>query len=390
MSISRFALAVALALLPAPALAQMDMSNMDMPHEQPAAASKWQIHSHTLLNLVADNQEGPRGGSKTFLAGMSMLSASRPLSDDDSLQLSAMLSPDPFMGRDGYPLLLQSGETADGADPLVDRQHPHDLVMGLSARLTHRFNGGSAFVEAGYPGEVAFGPPAFMHRASGDAFPNAPISHHWLESGHITMGLLTAGVTRGRLTFEVSQFTGREPDEKRVALDPITLDSTAARLSWRVNDDLSLQASWARQISPEALEPDINLRKTSLGLTYGHTFQGGRLDTTVAWGRKSAEQGHDKASDAWLVENSFRFNGPWQTLARYERTYNVELTGSPAWVAKTEVGLIRSFDVNAATTLGLGIIRQYYSVPPQLRPDYGRRPGGTLALIQLRFHAMKM
>ena len=46
-----------------------------------------------------------------------------------------MLSPDPFMGKRGYPLLLAAGETADGVTPLVDRQHPHDLFMELSASL---------------------------------------------------------------------------------------------------------------------------------------------------------------------------------------------------------------------------------------------------------------
>jgi hypothetical protein len=31
------------------------------------------------------------------------------------VQFKAMLSPDPLMGKRGYPLLLASGETANGA-----------------------------------------------------------------------------------------------------------------------------------------------------------------------------------------------------------------------------------------------------------------------------------
>jgi len=38
-----------------------------------------------------------------------------------------MGSIEPVMGRSGYPLLLQTGETADGTTPLLDRQHPHDV-----------------------------------------------------------------------------------------------------------------------------------------------------------------------------------------------------------------------------------------------------------------------
>ena len=46
------------------------------------------------------------------------------------VEARVMLSAEPTMGRDGYPLLRQTGETADGVNPLVDRQHPHDLFYG--------------------------------------------------------------------------------------------------------------------------------------------------------------------------------------------------------------------------------------------------------------------
>ena len=56
--------------------------------------------------------------------------ASRPLGNG-TVQFRAMISPDPLMGKSGYPLLLASGETANGVDRLIDRQHPHDLFMEL-------------------------------------------------------------------------------------------------------------------------------------------------------------------------------------------------------------------------------------------------------------------
>ena len=132
------------------------------------------------------------------------------------------------MGKDGYPLLLQTGETADGRTPLIDRQHPHDLVMELSASWAHRLSGtDSLFVYAGYPGEPAFGPPAFMHRLSGIDDPAAPITHHWLDSTHITFGVVTAGWVHDDWKFEASSFTGREPDQNRYV--STRRDSTARR-----------------------------------------------------------------------------------------------------------------------------------------------------------------
>ncbi len=383
-------LMAALAFVPASAFAQMGMSGMDMSMLAKPAAPSWHVMTHASLTLAADDQEGPRGGSKTFLEGMAMVMASRQFGHGNQLELNAMLSPDAFMGRSGYPLLLQTGETADGVHPLIDRQHPHDLLMGLTARLTHAFDGGSAFIEAGYPGEFAFGPAAFMHRASGEDFPTAPISHHWLDSGHITMGEITAGATRGPLAFEVSQFTGREPDENRFDLDPARLDSTAARLSWQVTPELSLQGSWARQVSPEALEPDVNRDKRSLSMAYGHRFAMGQLDSTLAWGRKRIEHGNDKPSDAWLFENAWHFNGPWIGLARFERVYNGELASQAAWVTKTEIGAIRTFAISKTVRLGLGAVRQFNDVPAPLKAAYGPHRDGTVVFVNLRFSSMAM
>ena len=60
-------------------------------------------------------------------------------------------------------LASQTGETANGVDPLIDRQHPHDLFMELSGSYAYRLTDkDSVFIYAGLPGEPAFGPPAFM------------------------------------------------------------------------------------------------------------------------------------------------------------------------------------------------------------------------------------
>src|SRR3546814_18075994 len=71
------------------------------------------------------------------------------------LQLRAMASLDPLMGKRGYPILFASGETANG-EPLIDRQHPHDFLMEMSARLDFDLGGNaSAFLYGGLPGEPA-------------------------------------------------------------------------------------------------------------------------------------------------------------------------------------------------------------------------------------------
>ena len=55
--------------------------------------------------------------------------------------LRNMISLEPAtIGCNGYPLLLQIGETCNGITPLIDRQHPHDFIMELAALYTIRFS----------------------------------------------------------------------------------------------------------------------------------------------------------------------------------------------------------------------------------------------------------
>ena len=108
------------------------------PHEGiHAQYGEWMTMWHAMFNGVYDNQGGPRGDSKTFVSGMVMAMAERQV-DAGTFGLRAMLSPDPLMGANGYPLLLGSGETADGRTPLIDRQHPHDLFMEMAATYSYQ------------------------------------------------------------------------------------------------------------------------------------------------------------------------------------------------------------------------------------------------------------
>lgn len=151
----------------------------------------WSTMVPGYATLVYDKQGGPRGNDKTFVASMFMVMGQRPVGAG-TLTLKAMSSLDPLMGKSGYPLLLATGETADGRTELVDRQHPHDAFMELSATYRYPLSGDlSGFVYLGLPGEPALGPATYMHRFSGMANPEAPIAHHWLHSTHVTFGVAT-------------------------------------------------------------------------------------------------------------------------------------------------------------------------------------------------------
>ena len=346
----------------------------------------WTLMAHGVLNFVYDHQSGSRGADKAFTSGMLMGMARRPLGNG-TLQFKAMVSPDPLMGRSGYPLLLASGETANGVDRLIDRQHPHDFFMELSGSVSHNIGSkSSVFVYAALPGEPAFGPPAFMHREAILDSPEAPISHHWLDSTHISFGVVTGGVVLDRVKVEVSRFNGREPDEHRWNTETAPLDSTAVRVSWNPTRTLALQGSWGHFTDPEQLEPGVDQKRWSASALWAKEIAPGwKFAGTLAWGRKSAH-GHD--DDAYVAEASLKHGG-WTVFGRGEMTENRELTDvedGPAYrIGKVSLGAVRDFTLADHFSLGLGGLFAVNFVPDGLAPAYGgHSPTGAMGFVRLK------
>ena len=277
----------------------------------------WMLMLHGSADLVLDSQGGPRGDEKIFASNMLMGMAQRALGPG-KLGLRTMISLEPAtIGKAGYPLLLQTGETANGRTRLIDRQHPHDLFMELAASYSISSGSRSAFLYAGLPGEPALGPPAFMHRFSGMAIPAAPITHHWLDSSHITFGVLTTGVVLGSAKLEASAFRGREPDQNRYGIESPKLDSHSFRVSSNPTRSWALQASYGRLNSPEQLEPDVDVDRTTASAIYATGWSAGHWETTLAWGRNRSRPG--PTLDAIALESAVQVRETHTLFARAER-----------------------------------------------------------------------
>jgi hypothetical protein len=261
--------------------------------------------------------------------------------------------------------------------------------MELSASYAQRVSDNdSLFLYAGLPGEPAFGPPAFMHRASIMDSPEAPITHHWLDSTHISFGVLTAGWVHGDWKLEASRFNGREPDQHRYDIETGALDSTAARLSWNPTANWSLQASWADARSPEQLEPGVNQTKLSASAIYTRRFgTDGLWSITAAWGRRSSG-GEDLG--AWALESAVKPSSAWTIFARAERVETDELTfaaghhGPVFTVAKASLGAVRDWPLSEHLSVGLGGLYAFDFLPSGLDAAYGGDPHGGMVFTRLR------
>lgn len=353
-----------------------------------ATSGNWMLMAHGTVSLVYDHQSGPRGNDKAFFSGMLMGMAEHPLGNG-SVRFRAMLSPDPLMGPSGYPLLLASGETANGRDRLIDRQHPHDFFMELSGSVSHCIGPkNSMFLYAGLPGEPAFGPPSFMHRESIMDSAEAPITHHWLDSTHITFGVVTAGLALDRFKVEVSRFNGREPDQHRWNIETGPLDSSSVRVSWNPTRTLAVQGSWARLVDPEQLEPGVNQTRWSASALWADQISAGwHAAATLAWGRKSS-LGHN--DDGYAAEASLNHDA-WTFFGRGEMTENRELIqgqDEPAYrVGKVSLGAVRDFRIADHFSVGAGGLFSVNFVADALVPLYGgRNPTGAMGFVRLQLN----
>jgi len=306
-----------------------------------------------------------------------------------ALTISTMLSLEPLtMMSVGSPQVFQTGETFQGV-PLIDYQHPHDFLMQLSARYDRQWTSMRAYAGAALVGEPTLGPPSFMHRASAGPNPQVPLTHHFLDSTHITPGVISGGVGHGNVGVEASVFHGREPDENRWDVDLGALDSWAMRGYW-------MRGGWSAQISgghltlPEAVEP-YDMGRLTASVSYTGSVASRAIAVTAAWGQNREFYGHYNAG---LVEAAWHLSPRWQLYSRGELAPKNILTAGGFHPKGTThphiISRIGALTVRAQRTLaggsrgliGIGGDVTTYLVPGNLLEDYGS-PWAVHSYVQM-------
>jgi hypothetical protein len=232
-----------------------------------------------------------------------------------------------------------------------------------------------------------------MHREAILDSPEAPITHHWLDSTHISFGVLTGGVVIGNAKVEVSRFNGREPDQRRWNIETGPLDSTSVRVSWNPTRELALQGSWGHFTDPEQLEPGVDQKRWSASALYAReVVPGWKLAGTLAWGRKTINHhGEALSDDAFAAEASLK-HGDWTIFGRGEVTENRELVedeehGHAYRVGKVSLGAVRDFRIAQHLSFGAGGLLAVNFIPDGLQALYGKsNPIGAMGFLRLKLN----
>ncbi len=411
MKIQHFTICIALVFFLSAGASAQDA--LDLPMNREGSGTAWQPDSTPMYakgfmlggwSMMAgelafggyDYQGSRRGAGQVFSTNWAMLMAEHELLGGE-LGARLMMSGEEFTdGGRGYPLLLQSGEEFHGV-PNHDRQHPHDLFMEMAATYAHSITKDLGLELYGGPvGEPALGPVAAPHRESAAADPFAPLGHHWMDSTHVTFGVVTAGIFTRNLKLEASWFNGREPDENRSNFDFRRMDSYSTRLSYNPMPDLSMQVSWGYLKSPEQLDPNVSVNRITASTTYDRPLaSGGNWATTAGWGRNIGSTG--KPTDALLLESNLDFDTKNVLFGRAEfvRKTGEDLDFSPAGqvynVGAISLGYLRNYDLLNAFIVAPGVMVTTNFIDGRLDSAYhSQTPVGVAAFIRLRPAPMKM
>nr|ALS89528.1 protein of unknown function DUF2617 [uncultured bacterium] len=377
---------------------------MHMHHKQ---SGDWLLMFHYNLVGALNLQGGPRGVTKLESANWFMPMAYHKLGKG-TVQLRGMVSFEPFtFPLGGSPLLFQTGETYKG-QPLIDRQHPHDLFMELSAQYTLPLGErGTWFTYFGYPGEPALGPVAFMHRMSALENSSAPLAHHLQDSTHISFGVFTTGFTYRWLKLEGSLFNGREPDENRYNFDSHKWNSRSARLKWNSRSarlSIMPNANWTMQVSygflrsPEGQEPDTDIRRATASVQYNKPFDRGNWASAFIWGRNhTSSPGETHNLNGYTFESTVNFLDKNYLYTRLELVDKNELLrsndrallgifdGHPSFrIGAYTFGGARDLWNTKDVSFAVGSDLSFYSKPAILDRIYGSNPVSWKVFFRIR------
>lgn len=364
-------------------------------------SKKWMYMIHGNIFIRYNSQDisnkGTRGDSKVDAPNWFMAMGQRKVGERGLFRFSTMFSLDPLFGGEGYPLLFQTGETFEG-QPLVDRQHPHNLFSELSVAYTHSIAGDlDAFVHLAYPGEPALGPVAFMHRPSSLNNTDSPLGHHWQDATHITFGVATLGFRYKIFKVDGSIFTGREPGEGRYGFDKPAFDSYSYRLTANPSPSLSFQVSRAFIKSPEAAHPEEDVKRTTGSAVHSLALRGDNrsLNSTFVWGYN--DRGEDHKEHSFTLESNLQLD----RFALYGRYENIEKSADELLLDQFEehelfaiqaltIGLNYTVWKQWKTNFALGAQGSLYVAEDALDPVYGNNPMSVEVYLRISPALMKM
>ncbi|MDR3606281.1 MAG: hypothetical protein P4M08_02745 [Oligoflexia bacterium] len=353
------------------------------------------LHGNAFATGITES--GPRGRTDFAAPNMFMADLGTSIGDSHYLNLDYMGTFERWtIPYQGYPELLQIGETNSQGAPFMDAQHPHSSpVMGLTLSDTISFGVEKNSLKLFFAprGEATDGPIAFMHRVTGMVNPDAPLGHHiGQDVGHISSTVIGASLRLGNTRIEASTYHGAEPEPDNVDLPIGTPDSVSLRLIEEFSPTFMGMVSVARVNAPEPDQPDVAFENRYSASVYWQkplssewTFY-----DTLIYGLVTQ---YDHADYLSSFSEEFLFKGDhpriWGRIEVLQRTPSeLEIVGpsnpnSGEWVTALTVGYTHKVASWGGVELGVGGSVTKDILPSDFIGAYGGNPWTGKVFLQL-------
>jgi hypothetical protein len=364
---------------------------------QSAGDSPWQAALNARIfaqYMRSGTLRGAHGfGSSNWFMG----SVARTM-EKRSLSANLMLSAEPLtIGECGYPRLLTPSFLCFER-VLEDRQHTHPLIMEVSASIEQSLGPVRARLMAGLAGEPAFGPTAYFHRNSAAYDPIAPLGHDRFSPAHASYGLVTAGASIGRTSWEASVFNGSGHDDDPYDLDLAPMHSYAGRAGIGLGSGTRLQVSVATLQAAGGVgghhgSASARMKLISATLERGDAMNMDGLAYTVGWSaqRMSGQNEHSGLLEAQWTHGAHALYTRAELLNRIE--YEVFFNDLPDGTHE-HIEVPRSFSIGELTAgyavrlpvwqrieASLGGRASMNTIPSYIRPRYDAKRGFAFAFF---------
>jgi hypothetical protein len=357
------------------------------------AMDHWMTMVHGYAFLNANREGGPSGGREFESQNHFMLTATKKWGGG-KLSLLGTFSLEPAtIPPEGSRELFQRGETYHNV-LLVDRQHPHDLVVQLGVAWERELGAlGKIRVYAAPIGEPALGPAAYPHRLSASENPTAPLAHHNQDSTHIAADVVTVGWRKSFVEVEGSAFHGREPDENRWNIDQGRIDSYSGRLWIRPTPEIAFQISSGHLEHPEKIEAGNQTRSTA-SIGYQKSLPGGFIAATVIAGRNRTPAGPEWGNTfewTWKFTDANFLYGRLESVDRdldeliHKAQRPDDVAPDRISVQAATLGYIRNLSLLPGMETGVGLDATIYRYTRRLDAVYGAHPVSVHGFLRLRF-----
>jgi hypothetical protein len=262
-----------------------------------------------------------------------------------------------------------------------------DVGTSYNVPLSRR---SAVFGSIGLPGEPAIGPPASYTRHFADLDnPQAPLFNDQLDFQGPISQVFTLGYRWRSVRVEGSAFSPRTQDERLIRTESLRLRSRSGRLSFSPAPNLSFQFSRGTLSNLDQLDPNGEVRRTTLSATYKRNFEALDWQTTLAWGRNAKR--YRESSYGYLLESSLKLANAHAFFSR------VEQVGSDDILRENESNRRETFKLNKLTFgyvyelrpsrhhgTDVGMLMSRHYVPSAMESTYGSNPVSYMMFVRLK------